>query len=110
MRIAVRGRAVQEFNTEVKLPEWQEEPDEEWLYGEPGDDYYYVDEQGKLIEPAPDTRRGTPFPPEGEDQPAEPVRKQDPRTPPPVPGRPPPPAASDDFLDRATGRDEGGGQ
>jgi len=110
MRIAVRGRAVQQFNTEVKLPEWQEEPDEEWLYGEPGDDYYYVDEQGNLIEPAPDTRRGTAFPPEGEDQPSEPVRKQDPRTPPPVPGRPPPPAASDDFLDRATGRDEGGGQ
>jgi penicillin-binding protein 1A len=80
------------------------------MYGEPGDDYYYVDEQGKLIEPAPDTRRGTPFPPEDETPPSEPVRKPDPRTPPPVPGRPAPPAANDDFLDRATGRDESEGQ
>jgi penicillin-binding protein 1A len=110
MRVAVRGRAVQEFDTEVKLPEWQLEPDEEWMYGEPGDDYYYVDEQGNLIEPATaDARRGVPFP-ENEQAPSEPARRPDPRAPAPVPGRPPPPAASDDFLDRATGRDEGAAQ
>jgi penicillin-binding protein 1A len=112
MRYAVRSRPVQEFQTEVQLPEWQEEPDEEWMYGEPGDDYYYGDEQGNLIEPAgPEARRGTPFPPEDQELPPQPARRPDPRAPAPAPGRAaPPPAASDDFLDRATGRDEDGGQ
>ena len=103
MRYAVRGRAAQEFQTEVQLPEWQEEPDEEWMYGEPGDDYYYTDDQGNLIEPAaPEARRAMPFPPEDQELPPQPARRQDPRAP------APPPAASDDFLDRATGREEGG--
>ena len=111
MRYAVRGRAVEEFDTEITLPDWQLEPDEEWLYGEPGDDYYYVDEQGNLIEPAaPDERRLSPFPPEGEELPPEPPRRPDARAPAPVPGRPAPQAASDEFLDRATGRDETDGQ
>jgi penicillin-binding protein 1A len=112
MRYAVRGRPVQEFDTEVQLPEWQEEPDEEWMYGEPGDDYYYVDEQGNLIEPAGPDERRVPFPPEGEQIPGEPARRPDPRQPAPTPPRTtaPPPAASDDFLDRATGRDGATGQ
>jgi penicillin-binding protein 1A len=111
MRYAVRGRAVEEFDTEVTLPDWQLEPDEEWLYGEPGDDYYYVDEQGNLIEPAaPDERRLSPFPLEGEELPPEPPRRPDARAPAPVPGRPAPQAASDEFLDRATGRDDAEGQ
>jgi penicillin-binding protein 1A len=110
MRYAVRGRAIVEFDTEVQLPEWQVEPDEEWMYGEPGDEYYYVDEQGNLIEPAgPDARRVT-FPDENEELPPEPARRPDQRAPAPAPIRPPPPAASDDFLDRATGRDEGAGE
>ena len=113
MRVAVKDRPVEQFQTEVKLPEWQLEPDEEWMYGEPGDEgYYYVDEQGNLIEPGPGQERGQergmPFPVEGEQPPypgEEPVRR-DPRAPGPTPGRAgPPPAASDDFLDEATGRD-----
>jgi len=104
MRIAVKDRAVVEFNTEVKLPDWQEEPDQEW---KPGDDYYYVDEQGNLIEPAgPDDRRAVIPPDEQQKVPAEPQRRPDPRAPAPAPGRPAPPAANDDFLDKATGRDE----
>jgi penicillin-binding protein 1A len=99
MRQAVKGRAIQQFETEVSLPEWQLEPDEEWMYGEPGDDYYYVDEQGNLIEPAaPETPRGMPFPVEGEEPPPAAPRRPDVRA-------PAPPAASDEFLDRATGRD-----
>ena len=104
MRFAVRDRPIEKFNTEVKLPEWQLEPDEEWMFGDPGDDYYYVDEQGNLVEPTgPGERRGLPFPVEGEEQPepGDPARRPDPRA--PVPGRPAPQAASDDFLDRATG-------
>jgi hypothetical protein len=52
------------------------------------------------------------FPPEGEQQPVDPARRPDPRAPaaPPSRSAAPPPAASDDFLDRATGRDESGGQ
>jgi penicillin-binding protein 1A len=110
MRFAVKDRPVEKFNTDVKLPEWQLEPDEEWMYGDPGDEYYYVDEQGNLIEPTgPSERRGLPFPPEGEgvpQQPADPARRPDPRVPAPAPGRAEPQAASDDFLDRATGRQQ----
>ncbi len=108
MREAVRGRPVEEFDTEITLPDWQLEPDEEWLYGEPGDDYYYVDEQGNLIEPAaPADRRLSPFPVEGEELPPEPPRRPDVRTPAPARPSPAPQAASDEFLDRATGRDAG---
>lgn len=113
MRQAVKGRAVEEFDTEVSLPEWQLEPDDEWLYGEPGDDYYYVDEKGKLIEPAPpEAARGLPFPVEGEELPPAVPRRPDSRgpAPAPVPGRAAPQAASDEFLDRATGIDEDGGR
>jgi penicillin-binding protein 1A len=109
MRFAVRNRPIEKFNTEVQLPEWQLEPDEEWMFGAPGDEYYYVDEEGNLIEPtAPGERRPAPFPAEGENQPqpADPARRPDPRVPAPVPARPAQPAASDEFLDRATGREE----
>jgi penicillin-binding protein 1A len=111
MRYAVKDRPIEKFNTDVQLPEWQLEPDEEWMFGDPDDEYYYIDEEGNLIEPtAPGERRPVPFPAEGEDQPGptDPARRPDPRAPAPVPGRPAPQAASDDFLDRATGREEGG--
>ena len=109
MRYAVKDRPVEEFDTDVQLPEWQLEPDEEWMFGDPADDYYYIDEQGNLIEPGlPEDRSGVPFPIEGEQQPqpGDPARRPDPRVPPAVPGRPAPQAASDDFLDRATGRQQ----
>src|SRR5688572_2260129 len=35
MRQAVRNRPIEKFNTEVQLPEWQLEPDEEWMFGDP---------------------------------------------------------------------------
>lgn len=112
MRVAVRNRPIEEFDTDLQLPEWTLEPDEEWMFGDPEDEYYYMDEQGNLIEPGgPGDRRGLPFPIEGEELPPEP-RRQDPRIqPPPLPGRAPaPPAAGDDFLDRATGRQGGAPQ
>jgi penicillin-binding protein 1A len=110
MRFAVRNRPIEQFNTDVQLPEWQLEPDEEWMYGDPDQDYYYMDEEGNLIEPAgPDERRGLPFPVEGEDKDpsGDPARRPDPRAPGPAPVRPAPQAASDDFLDQATGREQG---
>jgi len=79
MRYAVKDRAVEEFETTVELPEWQQEPDEEAMYGAP-EDYYYIDEQGNLVEP-------------GRREPAQGGAGPD--------GGPA--AASDDFLEQATG-------
>lgn len=91
MRKAVADRPIEKFDTDLKLPEWQLEPDDEFLFGDP-DDYYYVDEQGNLIDPdRPSTPRTLPFPPENNGEAGQ------------RPGAEPPQAASDDFLDRATG-------
>ncbi len=91
MRYAVAKRPVEQFDTDLKLPEWQLEPDDEANFGNP-DDYYYVDEAGNLIDP------GRP----AEVPSQEPARNEPDDLPPEEP--PPPPAANDDFLDQATGR------
>jgi penicillin-binding protein 1A len=89
MRYAVRGRPVEQFDTDLKLPEWQLEPDEEAMFGDP-DDWYFIDEQGNLIEPGAQPPDGEPpFDQQGELPRAAPSAA--------------PPAASDAFLDRATG-------
>jgi penicillin-binding protein 1A len=88
MRYAVRDRPVEPFDTDLKLPEWQLEPDDEAMFGDP-EDWYFVDEQGNLIEPSAGDDGQPPFDQEGEQRPG---------------ASPAPPAASDDFLDRATGR------
>ena len=95
MRVAVRSRPVEQFDTELKLPEWQLEPDDEYLYGDP-DDYYFVDEEGNLIEPYGRSDEDEfYFPPLDEEQP--PPYDED-----------PPPAVGDDFLDEALGRERSG--
>jgi len=81
MRFAVKNRPVEEFDITLELPEWQLEPDEEALFGSP-DEYYYIDEQGNLIEPGRREPEQTPFGVEGEQAPS---------------------AASEDFLEEATG-------
>ncbi len=97
MRYAVRDRPVEEFDTDLKLPEWQLEPDDEYYYGDGDEYYYYYDEQGNLVEPiGPSGERLDPFPAENERQPAR-REEFDPR-------REAPPAAGDDFLDQATGQ------
>ncbi len=98
MRRAVQDRPVEEFQTELQLPEWRLEPDEEWMLGGPSDDYYFTDEQGNPVDPrgpAPDG--DTSWQSDGDNGEL-----------PPRPGAPLPPAANDDFLDRATGRSRGG--
>jgi penicillin-binding protein 1A len=50
MRTAVAGRAVEQFETEVTLPEWQLETDEEAYFGDP-DNGQFVDENGQPIDP-----------------------------------------------------------
>jgi penicillin-binding protein 1A len=97
MRVAVRNRPVEKFDTELKLPDWQLEPDAEVMMSNP-DDYYFVDEDGNLIEP-PGQSDQMPDQGPGGEQPSVNVRRGA-GGPAPVS---PPPAASDDFLDRATG-------
>jgi penicillin-binding protein 1A len=89
MRVAVSGRPVESFDTQLQLPEWQLEPDDENLTGDPND-YYYMDEQGNLVDPrgGPDSGPGG-IPPDMYEGGA-----------PPDSGA----AAGDDFLDQATGR------
>jgi len=106
MRYAVKDRPVEQFKTDLKLPEWQLEPDDEYLLEGNPDDYFYIDEAGNLVEPqrpssgsAGDSGPG-PFPVEGE-QPAPGPGAPGPRR--PVPGVDATQAASDDFLDNATG-------
>ncbi|WP_340588713.1 PBP1A family penicillin-binding protein [Erythrobacter alti] len=118
MRYAVRDRPVEEFDTDLKLPDWQLEPDDELYYGEEGEYYYYIDEQGNLVEPGRTQRApGDGFDVEGEGEgvtrdPLDP-RGMDQPTNRPRPnvqrggqgqGKPPQ-AASDDFLEQATGQD-----
>ena len=112
MRYAVAKRPVEQFETELKLPDWQLEPDEEAMQGDP-DDYYFTDEQGNLVErgrPAGVGDAGSPDEAgQRRDQPAFGIDGER-----PAPAEPPPSAsrgrigdmdqaASDDFLNQATG-------
>ncbi|MGB3166694.1 MAG: PBP1A family penicillin-binding protein [Alteraurantiacibacter sp.] len=118
MRYAVKDRPVEEFETDLQLPQWQLEPDDEYYHGDEtegdGDYYYYIDEQGNLVEPGrtsrrrdedfdvegerPGTRRDTPDA-RGLDQPRPNVNRGGSSS------REAPQAASDDFLEQATGQD-----
>ncbi|WP_239805145.1 transglycosylase domain-containing protein [Croceicoccus hydrothermalis] len=129
MRRAVAKRPVEQFQTELQLPEWQLEPDDETWFGNP-DDYYFMDEDGNPVDPV----RGDGWgryeqgygPGSGDDydedyryrgnEPEEPrvVRPRDDyrgrnrAEPDRAPSAPPPPAANEDFLNRAIGRGDGG--
>ena len=99
MRYAVKDRPIEPFDTKVQLPQWQLEPDDEYIQGNP-EDYYNYDENGNLVPPpGPDLPRGNLLPPDGA---TEPERRQQPEGQ-ANPGAAPP-AASEDFLNRATGR------
>ncbi|WP_347302857.1 PBP1A family penicillin-binding protein [Croceibacterium sp. TMG7-5b_MA50] len=105
MRVAVASRPIEQFQTELKLPGWQLEPDDEYLFGgDPEDGYFMYDEQGNPIGPYPeepgyDDGSGVELPPAGD--PRRPVQVR-----PPPPGQQPPAAVGDDFLDQALGREE----
>jgi penicillin-binding protein 1A len=99
MRVAVSGRPVEQFETQLKLPSWQLEPDDEAQFGDPAD-YSYMDEQGNLVSPEAKQPRKT-----GNDSgPGDPPEGFDPNRSTIAPPPPAPPAANDDFLDQATGK------
>ncbi len=94
MKVAVASRPVEKFDTELILPSWQIEPDDEALMADP-DNYSFVDEQGNLIAPQPGGVRSDPDDPgPGESMIESNGGLEDAQ----------PPAANDDFLDQATGK------
>ncbi len=117
MRYAVKDRPVEEFDTDLQLPDWQLEDDDDFFFGDP-DDYYYIDEQGNLIEPGRSDEPGGALPepgfgdPQGGDEITRPRQQGQPRVQ-RVPARNTdrgadgaPQAIDDDFLDGVIGRDE----
>ncbi len=95
MKVAVAKRPVEKFDTEVTLPEWQLEPDEEAYYEGPDNGAYgggmMVDENGYPIEPPASA------PSQGyEDEPDMEVDPQD---------RPQPPRLDQQWIDNVLGRD-----
>ncbi|WAC23011.1 transglycosylase domain-containing protein [Blastomonas sp. SL216] len=84
MKVAVAKRKVEPFDTELTLPEWQLEPDDEAYFGSP-DDVIFIDENGNAVEPGEGP---------GASQPGG------------IPGDPQQPERLDEnFIDRALGRD-----
>ncbi len=92
MKVAVAKRPVEQFDTQVTLPEWQLEPDEEAYYGSPdnGTGGMMVDENGLPLD---------------QPQPEEP-QADDPEQAQPDPAdRPAPPRLDQQWIDQVLGRD-----
>jgi penicillin-binding protein 1A len=89
MRPAVAKRPIEQFETQVTLPEWQLEPDEESYFGAPDNA-----EAGATQMVDPD---GNPLP--GQQEPA----PEQPRAAPPPDDRAAPEPTIQDLIDRATG-------
>ncbi len=98
MKIATAKRPPEKFDTDLKLPQWQLEPDDEVMQANP-DGYFYADPDGNIVEPGTQNggaSGGANRVPAGEG--ALPGGEQG------VPVPDGPPAAGDDFLSRATGK------
>jgi penicillin-binding protein 1A len=101
MKVAVAGRPVEKFQTEMTAPAWQLDSDDQANFSGNPDDYYYVDENGNLIEPTPRGQASDrPGPDPRDDQVGDPNGTLEPVA--------PPAAANDDFLNEATGKKSGG--
>jgi penicillin-binding protein 1A len=97
MRVATAKRPIEKFETDLKLPLEQLEPDDETMQSNP-DSYFYVDPNGNIVnhqQAAPDGGTAQTGGPQSG------TRGRDDTMPVPEDqGQ----AANDDFLDRATGR------
>ena len=95
MKPATANRPIEQFETQVTLPEWQLEPDEEAYYGQP-DDGTNGGTGGQMVDPD-----GNPLPPGARDgdQPV-PAEQPDGAAP-----DTPPQQQLNDLIDRVTGRD-----
>ena len=93
MAPAVANRAIERFETEVPLPDWLEEPDEETWFGAP-DNIQFVDPDGNPIDPADRLE-----PPAAEPRPRDPRDEGGPREE-PLPDR-----LDQDWIDKAVERE-----
>lgn len=94
MKIATAKRPAEKFDTDLKLPQWQLEPDDEAMQANP-DGYFYADPDGNIVEPGPQPRQQP-----GDDS----VFGEQGLPVPEGAAGGPPQAAGDDFLNRATGQ------
>lgn len=104
MTKAVANRPIEQFDTEVTLPEWQLEPDEESYFGEP-DNGLFIDENG-----APVAIDGVPQPVDPDAQIfGQGIERPSARRERPLPEDYPPPPPEQrldqDWIDRVTGRE-----
>jgi len=76
MQKAVANRPVEQFDTQVTLPEWQLEPDEESYYGE-ADNGLFVDEDGNPVQPYGDLPMPESLAPDSGAEPAAPPERLD---------------------------------
>ncbi|NYD88420.1 transglycosylase domain-containing protein [Sphingomonas melonis] len=88
MKPATANRPIEQFETQVTLPEWQLEPDEETYFGQPDNGGAMVDENGNPLPTAP--REEQPLP-QDDDSPRGTQESA--------------PQQLDDLIDRVTGRD-----
>ncbi len=90
MKPATASRPIEQFETQVTLPEWQLEPDEETYFGQPD-----AEAGGQMVD-----ENGNPIAQPSQDEP--PVEEGD--APVVQPGQPPQ-QQLDELIDRVTGRD-----
>ncbi|MGR6330689.1 transglycosylase domain-containing protein [Sphingomonas sp. XXL09] len=93
MKVAVANRPIEQFDTQVTLPEWQLEPDEESYFGQPDNGAAMVDENGNPLPAQPQAQVGDEQDGDGSEPPQTP------------PARTQPQQQLDDLIDRVTGRD-----
>jgi penicillin-binding protein 1A len=98
MKPATADRPIEQFETQVTLPEWQLEPDEESYFGQPDNGQMMVDENGNPIE------SGMPqdVPTDAQTGDALPRPEADPSG---APSAAPAQQLNQDWIDRVTGRD-----
>lgn len=88
---AVANRPIENFDVQVKAPDWQEEPDNEAWFG--GPDNGQAAQPGQFVD-----ENGNPLPPDQQPQPEGPLAAQ-PQTPPPTLRGPAPPPRADEMDD-----------
>ncbi len=94
MKPATASRPIEQFETQVTLPEWQLEPDEETYFGQPDGDA-----GGQMVD-----EDGNPIPQPSIDEQQQQQRAEDQGVRPPAADAPPA-QQLDDLIDRVTGRD-----
>ncbi|WBO22601.1 transglycosylase domain-containing protein [Sphingomonas abietis] len=121
MKAAVADRPIEQFDTQVTLPEWQLEPDDEAYYGQPDNGIPTIDPNGQTIQPngGADGDPGQPIT-DGGDQAAPAAQQPAPRhrsddddwqgpPPPPTPAARPAQRLDQNWLNGVLGRKGNGG-